>query len=370
MWPGFLIDGGGLYCYLSYPYISNNMFSQNKVNHSGSGKGGAIYSEYSMPSIEDNIFYNNAASWGPAIYAEASEPYIYRNTIYGNQGPPYAKKGAITCYICEDFTIIKNLIAANVASVGGGINAQACMKGQIVNNLIINNYAYEISTGMFGAGGGIFLEVPASPKDTLLVVNNTITGNQASNFIEHQGGGIALAMLSSKLIVANNIIAFNSSGIWSQLGPTGVPTLKYNCVYNSGTNYVRITPGPNDVSVDPHFVDMSGGNYRLSALSPLIDAGDNNSVPAEIQTDGSEFPRFIDDLCTGDTGSGTSPIVDLGGYEFLRSDINSDGNLDFIDYALFASGWRKTGGDSDFTCDGQVTVDDLAEFANYWLAGL
>ena len=31
---------------------------------------------------------------------------------------------------------------------------------KIVNNLIINNYAYEIFSGTYGAGGGIFLEVP------------------------------------------------------------------------------------------------------------------------------------------------------------------------------------------------------------------
>ena len=374
LWPGFLLDGGGFYCYLSYPYIINNTFSQNKVNHSASGKGGAIYSYYSMPSIQDNTFYDNAASWGPAICAEASEPYIFRNTIYANQGPPYAQRGAITCYICQDFTIRKNLIAGNVAAVGGGINAQTCMKGQIVNNLIINNYAYEILSMTYGAGGGIFLEVPTNPNDIFLVVNNTITGNVASSLIEHQGGGIALSMLSDELVLANNIVAFNSSGIWQQPGTTGVPTVNNNCVYNTGSNYVRVVPGPNDVSVDPNYVDMLGGNYRLSGLSPLIDAGDNNSVPNELQTDGSKFPRFIDDLCTNDTGSGTSPIVDIGGYEFLRSDINSDGNLDFIDYALFASRWLESNcgncGGAELTCDGQITIDDLAEFASYWLAGL
>lgn len=375
MW-SFLLDGGGLSCYLSYPSITSNSFIGNKVNNYTVGKGGGIYSNWSMPTIVNNIITENTAREGPAIYAEKSEPYIANNAIYLNSGPAFygASKGAVRCYICDYFIITHNIIANNVASIGAGINAEACFGGRIQNNLICWNQSYEVGTGMYGAGGGIYFEVSQNPNSTFVITNNTIAGNTASSLVEHQGGGIALAVLSDKLVVANNIIAFNSSGIWSYIGSLDVPTLKNNCVYNpTGSNYIRVTPGPNDVSIDPNFVDLYGGNFHLTGSSPMIDAGDNNAVPADLTFDGDGFPRFIDDLRTADTGAGTAPVVDIGVYEFLRSDINGDGGVNFEDYATFAPHWLETGCDNcdgaELTGDGQVTVEDLKEFVKYWLAG-
>lgn len=129
--------------------------------------------------------------------------------------------------------------------------------------------------------------------------------------------------------------------------------------------------GPGNIDADPCFVEPGywcdvndpnipvepndpnaiwvDGNYRLLSNSPCIDAGDNNSVPddyANLDGDGDvneptpfdldSFPRFIDDLCTTDTGNGAPPIVDMGAYEFLSSDINHDGSVNFTDFAPFA----------------------------------
>jgi len=85
------------------------------------------------------------------------------------------------------------------------------------------------------------------------------------------------------------------------------------------------------------------------------------------------FPRFIDDLCTTDTGNGTPPVVDMGAYEFLSSDINHNGSVNFTDFALFALQWLQSGCGkccgADLTCDGQVGWADLHEFVRWWLAG-
>jgi hypothetical protein len=161
--------------------------------------------------------------------------------------------------------------------------------------------------------------------------------------------------------------------------------------------------GPGNIDADPCFVepgywDANGtpgdanddfwvdGNYRLLSNSPCIDAGDNNSVPPDYaDLDGDDdtneptpfdldgFPRFIDELCTTDTGKGTPPIVDMGAYEFLSSDINHNGAVNFTDFAPFALRWLQSGcggcWGADLTCDGQVNLADLREFAEWWLAG-
>jgi hypothetical protein len=90
--------------------------------------------------------------------------------------------------------------------------------------------------------------------------------------------------------------------------------------------------------VNPLFADPDGpdnnpltfgdNDYRLSPLSPCIDAGENVSVaPDWLDLDGDGnttepvpvdldlHRRFVEVPAVPNTGSGTPPIVDLGAYE-------------------------------------------------------
>lgn len=377
MWPGFLLDGGGIYCFHSYPHITDNTISNNRVNGWPDGKGGGIYSQWSVPNISRNILTNNVARAGSAIFAEVSEVFVEDNIISDNSGLFFygAAQGAVTFYICQDFIVNRNIISGNIASSGAGISASTSDQGQITNNLIINNWAYEPASGSYGMGGGIYLEIPTVTTGTTYITNNTICGNQAkTTLFEDWGGGIAIAPLSDDLVIANNIIAFNSSGIYSQLDSPGIPALDYNCLYNpGGDEYGNLTPGPNDVSVDPQFADRTEGNWRLGRGSPCIDNGDNLSIPADQILDLNGWDRFIDDLCTIDGGHETPPIIDRGAYEYLRSDIDSGGRVDLADFASLALHWLNAEcGDcdgADLTCDENVNLEDLNELAKYWMAG-
>ncbi len=55
-------------------------------------------------------------------------------------------------------------------------------------------------------------------------------------------------------------------------------------------------------------------------------------------------------------------------------DIDGDGDVDFVDFALFAVHWRQTDcgqcGGADLTDDGKVDTDDLRRFTENWLEGL
>ncbi len=376
LWPGFLLDGGGIYAYLAYPLIVDNSFIANKVNNYTVGRGGAVYTSFSGPEIISNIMTQNVARFGPAVYCAGSEPYLSRNLVWQNMGPSFfgAAHGALTFYLCNDFVVSHNIIASNIASKGAGLHAQSCFKGLIQNNLIVNNQAYEQTSQMYGAGGGIYLEVPLDPLDTFYILGNTIVNNVAGSFFEHQGGGIALALLSDNLVIANNIIADNSSGIWQQLGTPGAASLFNNNVSNAGNNYIRVSAGTTDINTDPRFVDSSAWNFRLAPNSSCIDAGHNDYAPINASIDLDGFSRKIDDRCATDTGVGSAPLIDIGAYEFLRSDINRDGKVNLYDLGKLADFWSSTDcgncAGADLTCDGKVLLDDLFEFAMNWMEGI
>jgi hypothetical protein len=58
---------------------------------------------------------------------------------------------------------------------------------------------------------------------------------------------------------------------------------------------------------------------------------------------------------------------------FLPPDFDFDGDVDFVDFALFATYWQETSytlcSRADLNCDGKVDFLDVQEFGVNWLAG-
>jgi|GEM_PF-3153956 hypothetical protein len=98
-------------------------------------------------------------------------------------------------------------------------------------------------------------------------------------------------------VITNCVIGLNNMG-------TGTASNDYNNLYNNGTNYEGFSAGPNSISSDPLFVAPGAGDFRLSAGSPCIDAGDpSDTVPA--------FGGSIIDIGPVEFGS-TAPPPALG----------------------------------------------------------
>jgi hypothetical protein len=87
-------------------------------------------------------------------------------------------------------------------------------------------------------------------------------------------------------------------------------------------------PGVGNINTDPMFVNAATDDYRLSASSPCIDAGDNSLALGD-SLDFEGGARFFDRAATPDTGVGPPPIVDMGADEW--SDCNGNGIDDSID---------------------------------------
>jgi hypothetical protein len=314
--------GAGIYTYLSYALIQDNLITENEIlsDNSDTGSGGGIYFFRSMPTILRNTISNNRAISGAAIYGSNAYPRIIENVIENNsfyddpvQMPGYymgANEGAITLAMCWNALIERNRIKGNIAATGAGIHVSTQFAGRIQNNLILDNSAD-------GMGGGIYAEVPVEATSSLYIVNNTIAGNTS---VIGWGGGIAVSIppaivtppepIPHRIVIANNIIAFNSSGIFETLtSPMVPPTMVKNDVYNTGSNYIYISAGATDIHVDPQFVDKPGGDFHLKSGSPCIDTGED-SVNGLPQRDLEGEERVQDGNRDG------TPVVDMGAFEY------------------------------------------------------
>jgi len=267
---------GGLENAYGSPIIQNNTFSGNSAV---SGGGLDTWGSWGDPIIQNNIFFGNSAIFGGGLYNssyEISRPVIQNNTFYSNTAD-YG--GGLASYTGNPI-IQNNTFTGNSANNGGGL--EIYREDPVVQNsnpLIQNN----IFTGNLADKGGGMETLDGSPN----IQNNTFTGNSAGI-----GGGIHIGLSSSPTIRSNilvsNTAGASGGGIYND--STGeLITLSYNDIWNNTKgDYIGISPGPHDISVDPLLFNPANGDFHLSAGSPCIDAGDPANYPT---TDFEGDPR-------------------------------------------------------------------------------
>ena len=241
--------GGGICNYTSDPTITNCTFTNNSA---GCG-GGINNSDSSDPTVANCSFSNCYAQDGAGINNTRSSPMVTNCTFNGNS----ANYGAL--HNCEGDPAITNCVFNNnVSNISGGA---------IYNHDSdpdISNCTLSANSGQYG--GGIYNESNSDPK-----VSNCI--------------------------------------LWGNLAPNGPQ------IYNDGSSFATVTYSDvqggwaGNIDIDPLFVDPGSGNYRLSAGSDCIDAGDNAAVPPGVTTDLDSNPRIVDGDRDGDA------VVDMGAYE-------------------------------------------------------
>jgi hypothetical protein len=226
---------------------------------------------------------------GGGIHCTATDseagPVVIANNSIGDNIANF-KGGGI--FLIGQATITNNVINNNMTESGGGAGIQVDFGSSLVtiaNNLIVGNRADN-------GGGGI-----GTFAGSILIANNTITDNTVTNT---GAGGIYFGAGFGSSTNANNIIAFNSSGI----GTVSSTVLnRNNCLFgNTNGNYDILTPGTGDVSVDPQFANPAEFNYRLLATSPLLNAGANDYLVGPADLDAA--PRL------------EGANVDIGAYEY------------------------------------------------------
>jgi len=355
--------GGGMFNSESSPTVTNCTFSGNWAEVGG----GMFNGNNSSPTVTDCNFSGNTTEGGGGgmFNSDGSSPTVTDCTFIGNSA---AVGGGMLNYFNSNPTVTYCTFSGNAASNDAGGMYNFNNSPMVINCIFSGNSADDVGGGMSNVTG-------SSPT----VINCTLSGNSAMN-----GGGGMYNFNNS--FMATNCIFWGDE-----------PDEIYNSSSTATVTYCDVQGGyggTGNIDADPCFVDDSNPdpnlcNLRLKPDSPCIDAGDNNSVPADTSDlDGDEdynepipfdlnrFPRFIDDLCMVDTGNpGTlgPTIVDMGAYEFLPADIDSSGAVDLVDLARLALRWAETGcgrcGGANMTCEGNVDWNDLGVLTDWWLAG-
>ncbi len=323
----FKVLGGGFYGYLSHAEITGNTFAHNEVLNTFDGSGGGAYFLQCMANIAGNTFRFNRALNGAALYGNLSELRVARNVVqtnalYSHAAPVYmgSGDGALTFLFAPNLLVEANTIQGNISDYGAGLCLNLPFAARVQNNLILDNLAWDYSGfGSGGWGGGIKCDLGLNATGAVVIAHNTIVGNNAPpTFLGHFGGGIALTPNTNGIILANNIVVSNSSGIWRYPYVTNQPVLLNNCVHdNSGVNYTNLAPGLNDLQADPQFVNRATGDFRLLATSPCIDAGTNLFAAA---ADFDAVPRPLDGNADG------IARCDLGAFELAHAHVDADGD--------------------------------------------
>jgi hypothetical protein len=230
---------------------------------------------------------------GGGILIQYSSPTIRNNLIIDNEaiampsGVTSAGGGAIRSGDSNP-RILNNIIMNNQGRYGAGIVLN--YSGAVIrNNIIAGNYGGED----YGGGGVWCLGNGDNPK---LLDNNTLVNNHATNY----GGGIRL--WSTMVNITNCILWGNTAPNHPQIqGTTGIVT--YSNVEGGYT-------GTGNIDDDPIF---EGIQNMLGEESPCIDAGNPDPVyfdPEDPQAAGMAlFPAL--GTVTNDMGAYGGPGADL-----------------------------------------------------------
>lgn len=220
------------------------------------------------------------AAAGYGVYSQGAYLVVDRSRIVANGQDGIA---AHSPYETNRADITRNLIAGNgTRYIAGALYLISSRLYRVHNNVIAGN-----------SGWGVWI---AYPGWTAEVLNNTIVGNGS--------GGVGTGYYKT-MWIANNVIAFN--------GAPGVNSVQNNWigggnndVYgNVGGDWFQASPSPTDLSVDP----LLDADHRLTAASPLVDAGADLSAYLADDRDGQPRTR----------GAGGDGLFDIGADENLAA---------------------------------------------------
>jgi hypothetical protein len=302
----FAFPGGGAYFEGGKPVVKNCIFKNNHALY----LGGAIYAYCDTASFLDSRIINNHVKT-PA------------DSIFGGGGGVTNYLGHsrfVGCYIGQNRGTgwdVSQIPGSLIEAFGGGI---LCFYG----NLEIDSCT--LAQNSAGVGGAITLLTASASINQSLIYNNTailyagiwgfsysgetsvLNCTFACNYSAKNGGdgivyycgfsypfgdigqldvntdynNLANYAFDRKLIVKNNIFAFNSSAAIYNCGNEEDCYITYNNVWNtvSGPDYSGISIDPaisGNISADPLFCEVSDSGFRLDVSSPCVGTGEDGS---------------------------------------------------------------------------------------------
>jgi hypothetical protein len=200
----------------------------------------------------------------------------------------------------------------------GNIAHSGTVSPHFINCIFTGNHSSTSSAAFsaFVTGTGI-----ANPE----FINSAFSGNDNGSIRI-----VDLATNSSMVRIRNSILWGNGSGANHGLTTTNATADVAFSVIPFGF------PGEGNIGLDPMFVSQPPidsahtlGDLHLLPGSLAFDAGRNADVPAGINTDLDDKPRFVNAL------NGQAGIVDIGPYEFQEGSSAVNDFLDDVDWKIY-----------------------------------
>ncbi|GDX79956.1 hypothetical protein LBMAG42_17670 [Deltaproteobacteria bacterium] len=266
--------------------------------------GWALGIDGASPTLVDLVVQDTYGAMGGGIAAVDGAPALWGVTVRGATAvygvKEHGEGGGVSLYNADavlDDVLIEDCYAG---SAGGGVFVQDSTVG--LSNVVIRRNGIG---GAWGAGAGIAL-YNSTANLTNVVLGDNVTGwgwvyppgggiyagwssvaatnvTVCDNLAAWGGGGLMLE--ASDLKLTNAVVCLNEAYVGGGIDVENASvSLRYSDVWeNAPDDFLGLTDPTGDdgnVSVDPDFADS---DYRLSATSPLIDAGD----PSILDADGS-----------------------------------------------------------------------------------
>ncbi len=224
----YLYNGGGIAMHNSNPTLFNVTVQNCYSDHDGGG----IWCFQSMPTMIQCTVSNNQAEengggmciWGPSPYMHCS--FIRDNVANGNGGGMYIRSNS--------YPVISNSIIANneAGAAGGAV------------------YAWDHSSPVF--------------------LNDVVYGNSA------ESAGSVLTATGRAIPIFRNSVIWGHEGDLFTFGTDGGAVARYTDIQDLDVVAEIIDVNSSVMDVDPGFIDTN--EFRLSATSPLVNAGDPSSM--------------------------------------------------------------------------------------------
>ena len=332
-------SGGGVWCNDSSVIVSNCVFTGNAAALYG---GGAF-----QGTFFNCTFTNNTSSYGGGAASNAlfgctlvRNTSLYQNFNYG---------GAAAYCVLSNCSVVRNQAVA-----GGGFGGGTAFS-TVTSCVVSNNSAANGGGLYFGVANSSLISSNRASNFGGGAYSNTLVNCVLKNNLAGTGGGAYVSYLTSCTVVSNTAGNGVTSGLGGGLyGGSASNSINYYNLAESGRNFLSasigycdtfpLAAGFGNITNEPVFVDLIGGNFHLQTNSPCINSGNNACVTNSTDFEGN--PRIA---------GGT---VDMGAYEY-----QSPGSI--ISYAYLQQYGLPTDGSADFLDSDGDGMNNYQE----WIAG-
>lgn len=217
-----------------------------------------------------------------------------------------------SAYPTENFWVVAN----HVYGVSGGIYISGTEGADSIS--IVGNLIEDIDADYAAASDSIngrAIQYRSEYSGNAYIANNTIVGYDTGIFLDDFGSGQTATVYGN--ILRNRYVSGNYDVDWDA-ADGGTISLDYNNISHPSysVNLDGVTQGANGTTTDPLFVNEGGGDYRLGASSPAIDASIEGAAYDAFETLFAAFSTSVQ----YDFDGRSRPIgsaIDRGAFEFV-----------------------------------------------------